>query len=305
MPGAGPLMREDFPNHYRSRLPYINQLIGAEKWGETAEVWPQLFDIGTSTRMFEEFPMIGGFGLFPTMGENDAVTYDSIMQGAYKRFSHTLYGSGYQIGFMAAQHDLDGLIKRYAPAMARALKLSLQTIAADFWNGVFGTQLTADGQYVCDTDHTYIRGGGTWSNDAGATAIGHTALESALVAFKKMKDLNKQPQELQAQFLLIPPDLEPIVHELLRTDTRVDSANNIKSYISGKLTVIVWPFLSSTTNWFILSPKESRTVKWLWNIKPRTSSGFDFDREAAKTKTLFACSVGAIDPRGIYGSEGA
>lgn len=305
MPGSGPLMREDFPNHYRSRLPYIKKLIGAESWGTAEEVWQQLFDIETSTRMREDYLMIGGFGLFPGMGENDAVTYDSILQGPYKSFVHTLYGSGYQIGFMAAQHDLDGIVRRYAPELGRALKLSLQTLAADFWNGVFNNHLTADGQYVCDTDHTYIRGGGTWSNDAGATAIGHTALEAALVQFQKMKDLNKQPQPLPAQFLLIPPDLEPIVHELLRSDMRSDSALNTKSYIYGKLTPIVWPFLSSTTNWFILSPKEYRNVKWLWNIKPRTNSGFDFDREAAKTKTLFACSYGAIDPRGIYGSEGA
>ena len=304
MPGAGPLLRADFPKAYASRLAFIRELIGPDDWPEVDSQWERYFNLVSSDRMKEEWLMYGGFGLFSEMGENDSVTYDQLLQGPSKSVTHALYGKGFQIGYLAAKHDMDGIIAKNAPELGRSLRMSVQTLAASFWNGAFATQTTADGQWYFDSDHTFIRGGGTFSNVASA-ALGQTALETAIVSFKKQKDLMGNPMPLRAERIVIPVDLGPTLHELLDSRLRSDTTTNASNYIWGKLTPEEWPFITSTTQWMVFSRKEDMKVFWLWNIRPETSHGFDFDKEAAKTKTLFACSFVAVDPRGSYGSTGA
>jgi hypothetical protein len=305
MAGAGPLLRSDFRKLYADRLAYINTLIGPEDWPEIDQQWERYFNITTSSRMREEWLEYGGFGKFTSMGENDAVTYDQMVQGPSKSVTHTQYGRGYQVGWLASKDDLDGIISRNAPELGRSMRVSVQTTAADLWNNAFSTTLTADGQYLCDTDHTFLRGGSTWSNTPGSVALGHATLENALINFRKIKNFMGDPAPMIPSTLLIPPDLEPIAHELLQSRMRHDTTTHADSFLTGKLSVESWPFLSSTTAWWVLSPKNQLKVYWMWRIKPETSHGYDFDREAAKTKTLYACSTVAVDARGVYGTAGA
>ena len=110
---------------------------------------------------------------------------------------------------------------------------------------------------------------------------------------------------LAAKTLLIPPALRPIAHELTQSTLRHDTTTHADNFIHGMVSPEWWAYLSSSTRWFILGPKEQMNVLWIWNIRPETSHGFDFDKEAAKTKMLYASSTVAPDWRGTYGSNGA
>ena len=306
MPGAGPLGRTDFPKLFASRLPYIDKLIGPDSWKEIDNQWMQYFNIRNSDRMREDFLEYAGFGLFRSIGEHEKVTYDQMIQGPSKSVLHTLFGLGFEIGYLVGKHDIDGIVAKNAPELGRSMRVSLQTLAAALWNGSFSTTLTADGQYLCDTDHTYIRGSGTWANaPLVATALGHAALESAIVTFSRLKDPMQNPMTIQPQNLLIPPELAPMAHELLQSQLRHDTTTHAESYVHGKLTPHVWPFLTSSTAWWVLAPQNQLQIYWYWSVKPETSHGLDFDTGAGKTKTLFACSTVAVDPRGVYGTAGA
>lgn len=306
MPGAGPLMRADFPRLWANRLPFLKMLIGQDRWPEAEQMWMSLFNIQSSNKMREEMLMHSGFGSFAQIGEGESVTYDSLISGPRKSFTHVLYGKGFQIGLLAARQDIDGLIRKNAPLLGAASRMSIQRLAAEWWDNTFTTSLTADGLSVCNGNHTFIRGGGTWSNTV-ATALGNTALETALVSFAKLLDVNGDPQPLPSTgcSLLIPPDLMPLAYKLFATERVIGDEHWDRSFVKGKFTIAPWPYLASTTAWWLLAPKQYREVHWFWNIKPETSNGFDFDTETAKTKILFACSYGAVDPRGIYGSTGA
>ncbi len=297
--------RDTFPRAYAERIPYIDKYIGPERWKDADQIWPSLFNVKSSKRMIEQVPTFAGMGLFEDMAENGNVSYDNMVQGPYKSYTHVQYGLGFQIGWMAAQQDLDGFAKKYSTHLKRSLKMSMETLASTFFDGTFDTYTTADGQYVCDVDHTYVRGSGTFSNDAGSTALGQTALESTLVSFMNQKDLQGLPQPQMPQKLLIPADQAPLAYELLESPMRSDTTTHAKSYTYNKLTPVIWPFLSSSTAWWVLSDKKNTELCWYWNAKPQTSHGFHFDSHTAKTKVLFICSFGASDPRGIYGSEGA
>lgn len=305
MPGAGPLSVGDFPKLYNSRLAYIRELIGPDAWPEADQQWERYFDVQNSDRMREEFLTYGGFGLFRQMAENTKVQYDQILQGPSQAISHVLYGLGYQIGYLAAKWDIDSIIARNAPELGRALRVSIQTLAAGFWNGAFDTYTTPDGQTYFSASHTLLRGGGTWANRTSPdTAFGQSALENALVAFQRMKDPMGNPMPLPVETLLIPPELEPLSYELLQSRWRSDTTTHAESYTYNKVTPETWPFLTISTAWMLLGPKAQRKVKWFWSVRPETSHGYDFDSETAKTKTLFAASFGAQDGRGVYGSKG-
>jgi len=295
--------RGDFPRHYAARLPYINKLIGPERWKTPQFMFNQLFKFEPSKRIREEFPTYAGLGLHESMTEGAKVNYDKMVQGPYKSFTHVQYGLGFQIGFQSAKQDLDGFTKKYATHLRRSLDYSLETQGADILNGAFATYTTADGQYLCSDSHTYIRGGGTWDNKATA-ALGHTALEAALVSFMQLKDMQGQPQPLTPAEIWYPPALDPMVHELLKSRTRHDSTTDASSYVYGKVSPKCWPFITTSTYWFIMAPKADREIYWFWNSKPFVSHGFDFDTHTAKTKNLYVMSMGAVDPRGIYGSTG-
>lgn len=306
MPGAGPLLRSDFPKLYAERLPYIDMLIGPDDWPEVDQQWERYFNIKSSSRMREEFLQYAGFGLFNSMSENDAVSYDQMVQGFQKTVSHVLFGKGFQIGFLSAKHDLDGIIARNSPELGRSLRMSIQTQAASFWNNAFDTETTADGKTVFATDHLFIRGGGSFSNRSATDAtIGMTSLETGIVAFRKQKDLMGNPMPLPVSTLLTAPDLEPTVFELLQSRQRPDTTTNAMNFNFGKVTPETWPFLTITTAWHLLGPKDMLKIFWFWNIRPETDHGYDFDKSNAKTKTLYASSFVAVDPRGTYGSKGA
>jgi hypothetical protein len=306
MPIGGTFSRADFPRLYAMRLAFMDKLIGPNDWPEVEKLWESLFNIESSSRLREEHLEYGGFGSFNTLEENEAVQYDQLVEGPRKTYTHALYGLGYQIGYLAAKHDLDGIIKKHAPELGRSCRMTIQTLAASFWNGIFATQTTADGLYYASASHTYVRGGGTWSNLATSNPVlGHSALETGLVAFQGQKDLMGNPMPLPYEKLLIPPALDPLAHELLKSNMRHDTTTHASSYLTGKLTPVVWPFLTSSTMWVILAPKQYTKIFWYWNIKPETDHGFDFDTSAAKTKTLFAGCFGATDARGSYCSSGA
>lgn len=300
MPGATPLSTSDFPRHYRNRVPYIKMLIGPDDWPEADQQWERYFNMQSSSRIREEFLYYAGFGRFVEMGENDAVTYDKIVQGPKKSVEHRLWGLGFQIGYKAAKYDLDKLISRNAPQLGYAMRQSVQSLAAEFYNGLAATYTTADGQFILDGSHTYVRGSGTFSNLSNST-LSQEALENGLIAFKNQKDLMGNPQPLKAKTVLTAPDLEPLLHEILMSPLRSDTTTNATNFMKGQLSPESWPWIDSATQWTILAPRESLKIFWIWNIKPETTHGYDFDREAAKTKVLFAQSVVGVDPRGIYG----
>jgi hypothetical protein len=302
MAGAGPMLLNQFAKLFASRLAYLTELIGPDKWTDADEIWKRFYNEKTSSKMREDFLMWGGFGPFATMAENDAVTYDSMLQGPSLSVTHTLYGLGFQIGFLVGQWDMDGIISRCAPELARSMRNSIQILAAAPWNGAFATTKTADGLYLCSASHTYIRGGGTWSN-LGTGDITQTSMELALRAFMNLKNPMGQYIAMEPKYLICTPGDYHQAVKVMGTPKAMATSNNDISAVYNSLEIVVWPHLTDGY-WFVVADKGQTSMDWFWAIRPQTSSGFDFDKEAAKTKTLFACSQGVADPRGIYGSAG-
>jgi hypothetical protein len=299
----------DFKKIFTQRLPFLTMLYASNRWKEPEKVWTELYTIKTSNRIREDTLQTSGFGLFGSMAENEKVTYDKTVQGPSKSFIHTMYGRGFKMSALQILFDIDGHVKKFVPLLNRAMRISIQQTAMDLWNNAFTTTLTADGLSLCNNSHTTLRSGLTYDN-LTTTALSNDGYETACVMLASMKDPDGNPLSLSADTLLTCPTLGPLGWKLHKSpvvaDARTIAGGNVAhsdpSYTRDNLNkVLISPFLTSTTTYFVLAPKADREIIWYWAMKPRPSHAIDFDSETAKSKIMYACSLGANDGRGVVG----
>jgi hypothetical protein len=121
---------------------------------------------------------------------------------------------------------------------------------------------------------------------------------------KTRRDSKNQIIHFNPDTLIVPPALEFTARVILESTQVIGSAFNDINPIKGGLNLVVWPFLTSTTAWFVVDSKAHEL-----NFFRRKDEGvkgpvYDFDTEAAKWKAVCRFSVGFSDWMGIYGSLG-
>src|SRR6266850_3564620 len=99
-------------------------------WGqvynEHAKEYPDLYEIGTSDKAYEQIVGLTGFGLAPIKPEGQPVTYDSEVQGGITTMVHIAYSLGYQVTYEELR---DSLYPEVAPRRAKANAFSMnQTV---------------------------------------------------------------------------------------------------------------------------------------------------------------------------------
>jgi len=94
-------------------------------------------------------------------------------------------------------------------------------------------------------------------SNVAADALSATALQTAITNMAKQTDDNGNPLGIIADTLVIPPDLEWKALELVGSNLAPESALNAVNPLRGRLDVIVSPYLSDTTNWFVFATKSA------------------------------------------------
>ena len=303
MAAAGALMqRARYTKMFVDRLPFMDEIL-FENFDAPSLTYPSVFNVRNSSRAYEEILGITGFSQFNEKLEGEPVTYDSLLQGYSKRFTHLTYAKGYQITTEAMDDDIDGAISDAAPALSRVARNSIETeLYADF-NGGFTSATVPDGKYIFDTDHPLV-GGGTADNMITGD-ISQSTLESALNLYRDMRDDPNQLINMEARILLIHPNLQWIVHEILKSSQRSDTADNATNALSQiPLRVVMSKYLTNTTDWFLLSEPNLHRLMCYWRMSPLSDHTLDFDTGNMKTKMTYRLSHGAADWRGLVGGDG-
>ncbi len=111
-----------------------------------------------------------------------------------------------------------------------------------------------DGEAFFSDSHP--TGDATQSN-TGAAALSGAALQSAISQMAKLKDEQGRPLAVEADTLVVPPDLEWAALEILSSVLDPDGSTNAANPLRGRLDLIVSPHLSDTDNWFLFSTKRA------------------------------------------------
>lgn len=300
---AGAVMQRDqYSDIFASLLPYLRKIL-FENYDAPGITYTEVFNVENSTRMAEETTGITGFAQFVKKPEGEKVTYDQMLQGYDKRYTHDTFAKGWQLSFEGMEDDPTGTISKAGPALARVARNSIETDAFAVINNGFASETTPDGVSLFNDSHPLV-GGGTADNLVAAD-ISQGAIETAINLYNDMRDDRNQLIDGSPSILLIPPELMWISHELLRSQLRSDTTNNATNALAQiPLRVVVSKYLTDNDNWHILSEPSQHELMYFWRREPFSDSSLDFDTRNMKTAMFYRSSRGASDWRNTVGGQG-
>jgi Mu-like prophage major head subunit gpT len=283
-------------------------------WGQYYNVsppeWTKMFSVFTSRKQFEEDVGTTTLGLATTIGEGQAVSYDSDAQSYLTRYTHVTYGLGFIITRIMVEDDLyDVAAQKRTRMLAFSMEQTKERIAANVYNNLF-SDTGGDGVSGINASHP-LKAGGTQSNTLSTAAnLSEAALEQARIDIKRFKNDRGHFIQVMPETLILPPELEFEATRILKTSgpnrSRVGTANNDVNALNlmGEYSdMVINRFLSSTTAWFIRTDVQDGMKHFVRRAMEFTMDN-DFDTDNAKYKATERFSFGYSDWRGIYGTAG-
>lgn len=282
-------------------------------WGQVyAQHSPQytdLYDVLSSSKAYEQDVQITGFGLAPIKGQGASVTYDSEMQGWVSTYAHVAYGLGYIVTYEELQDNLyKEVATRRAKANAFSMNQTIENVAAFLYNNAFNTTYWAmpDGQALISSAHVNPSGG-TFSNQLTPGAdLSEAALEDICI------QIMNTTQDRGLKISILPESLHiataewfnanRILKSVLQAHTGNNAINVLKATNAFPKGIKMNHYFTNPNAWFVRTNCPNG-MQMFWRNKPQFSQDNDFDTKNAKAASYMRFSVGATDPRGIFGSS--
>lgn len=274
------------------------------------EMYDKVFHVIQSNKAFEEDTGYTGIGLLEETSELGQLPYEDIDPSWTTTYVHREFKKGRMVSKKMVQdekwHIINGLPKTLAIAKSR----TYETAAADVFNygyTVGGGGLApfdgADGVALFSTAHTNKKGTITQSNKI-TTALSQTSLQTVITAMSVRQDSKGQKITFNPDTLLVPTALRFTARVILETAGSIGNNNNDINTMQGALNLIVWPYLSSSTAWFVLDSSAHQLNFFKRTDEDVEGPVWDFDNGAAKWKVETRFSVGYSGWMGVYGSVG-
>jgi hypothetical protein len=257
-------------------------------------------------RAYEEDVTMSTLGLAQVKTQGAPVTYDEGNQMYSTRYTHVQYGTGFVI---TEEMMEDGIALKMGKVFSEAMKLSMlrsrEIVAANVYvNGFTSSAVMdgGDGVQLFSSAHP-TQGGNQTNVPASAASLSEAALEQAVIDIMQYKDNRGQIIMVRPDKLIIPIALQFTAHRILASVLKNDSADNAINALRdlGMLPggVVVNPYLTSTTNWFVKTDQPGLNF---FNRKDISmSEDNEFDTNNGKFKALMRLSVGWSDWRAGYG----
>src|SRR3990167_7535523 len=289
-------------NHPKALWPGIQAWWGRE-YKRYPDLYPQLFEVGSSDKSYEEDVEVTGFQLVPAKVQGQAITFDSESQGETTRYTHTAYAMGYIVTYEERKDNLYEVVsRRRTTALAFSMNNTVETVAANIYNRAADSNYTfGDGVEMLSTAHP--TSSGDQSNElATAADLSEASLEDIVIQIRKAKNDRGLRFQLMPRKLIIPPDLEFEAHRIMKSVLQNDTANNainaLKATGAVPEGIVVNPYLSDADAWFVKTNCPN-SQKFLWREKPTFDQDNDFNTKNAMASVYARFSAGSTDWRGV------
>lgn len=224
-------------------------------FSEAPSIWTEIAMKVASTGSENAYPW---FDRFPKMRK---WVGDKFVK-ALKAYKYTIVNEDFEATVEVDRNDMeDDTMGIYGPMAQEAgfssKQLPDEIVCGDLVNGAFAN-LCYDGQYFCDTDHPVEDGNGNASSvsnkgtavlSCSTLAAAQASLGAAIAAMSAYKDNEGRPLGLIPNVLMVPPALRETANVLINNDRLEDGKPNP---YKGTLKVVVNPWMTSTTAWFVL-----------------------------------------------------
>jgi hypothetical protein len=226
--------------------------------------------------------------------EHGEYTSGSISEGR-ERYRLTKYGRKFGITREAMVNDDTQALSDIPALFGRKARAKESDLV---WEQITSNPTMADGNALFSIAH------GNLATTDGLIAI--ATLGAGRAAMRKQTGLDGEKLNLNAIFLIVPPEQETLADQFVTAVTA--NANSAVNPFAGKLQVISDPRLTNTAEWYLAaSPDQIAWLEYAYlegEEGPQVESriGFDIDGVEFKCRLDFAAKV--IDHRGIYKNEG-
>lgn len=269
--------------------------------------YTKILTVQSSKKAYEEDVPFADFGLAKIKPEGQSIEYDSMQEGALKRYKHVTYGLGAIITEEAIDDGLYlNLMDRAGKRLKRSLVHTEEETAADVFNNSYTSSSTSwDGLSVFNAAHKLIKGGTFANNLATAADLSEAALEDALIAIEDFRDDAGLLIDAKVKSLHLPRQLQFIATRILGSALQNDTANNAINAIRANGSVPdgwhVNRRFTSANNWFLRTDVEDGG-KFFRRYEHRSNQDNDFGTSNYLHKATTRFSVGVSDPRQYFGS---
>lgn len=294
-------------SHPKLLWPGIHAVWG-QVYAEHAEEYTDLYDIQNSNKAYEQDVQITGFGLAPVKGQGQSLAYDSEMQGWVTTYAHVAYALGYIVTYEELQDNLyKEVATRRAKANAFSMRQTIENVGAFLYNNAFTSTFytTPDGLPLISTAHVNPSGG-TFSNALSPGAdLSEASLEDICIQIMQTTQdrgllISNMPQSLH----VAPSEwfnANRVLKSTLQSHTGNNAINVLKATNAFPKGIKLNHYFTNTNAWFVRT-NIPNGMTLFWRNRPSFDQDNDFDTKNAKAASYMRFSVGATDPRAIYGS---
>lgn len=293
--------------HPKALWPGIKAWWGRSYMEHTPE-YPDLFEIDTSDKAYEEEPEITGFGLAPVKPQGAQIFYDTEVQGPVSRYTHVAYALGYIVTFEELRDDLYEVVgKRRAQQIAFSMRQTKENILSAVYNQGFNSSFPgADGVQLFSASHPTLSG--NQSNLLTTAAdLSEAAVEDMIIQIMQMTNNRGLKISGLPMSLNIPPaywfEANRIYHSVLQNDTSNNAVNVLRATGAFPKGIKVNHYFSSATAWFVRT-NIPRGLQYFERDKITFDQDNDFDTKNAKAACYERYSAFWSDWRGAFGTPG-
>lgn len=271
----------------------------------------KVFNMLTSDKAFEKDTSLSGVSQLEEVPELGAIPYEDATPGWDVTYTHKKFAKGRMVSSEMIDDEKFNMVAKLPRSLALAKMRTMEQAAADVLNYGFtagggGKAVFTGGDAEALFSDAHVNRDGTVTQDNKiTTAFSQTALQTVITAMKTRRDSKNEIISFNPDTLVVPSALEFAARVVLEsTGETTNNYNNINP-VKGALNLVVWPYLTSSTAWFVVDSTANEL-----NFFTRKDEGvkgpvYDFDNEAAKWKAVCRFSVGFSDWMGIFGSTGA
>lgn len=296
-------------NHPKLLWPGVHATYG-QVYDQHEKEYTDLYDELDSSMAYEEEVAITGMGLAPVKPEGKSIEFDSEVQGAISRYTHIAYALGYIVTYEELRDNLYEIVAtRRAKALAFSMTQTLENVAAFLYNNAFSTTYwtTADGAALCSASHVNATGGNYSNALTPAADLSEAALEDISVQIMGAVNDRGLPISLIGQSLHVPRqewfNANRILGSVLQSGSSNNDINVLKATNAFPKGIKMNHYFTSAHAWFVRTNCPSG-MQMFWRDRPDFSQDNDWGTKNALAGSYMRLSVGATDPRGLYGSNG-
>lgn len=288
-------------------LPGLRGVTGEYKQWD--QIWPQLFDSGTSEMQQERTASMQFLPLAAVKNDGGQTTF---INTAGESFIYNQIHIAIALGYAITRNTIeDNLYKAsFRPSnlgLQRSFVQTKEIYGANIFNSAttVDTSVIGDGQPLLSTAHP-IPAGGTWSNRANPDVdLNEASLLAGQIAIRTgFYDNAGLRMMATGKTLVIHPNNEPVARRLLYSELRPGTGNNDLNVIpqtAGGLTKFVSNvFFTSPFPWYLKTDVPG--LLYLQRIPFETDMQVDFSTDNLLVKAYERFSFNYFDPRALWGS---